>query len=284
MTNIFSGDPLALTPFMKSISFLEGMDEDHVHENVLRDFILTKLQGMAAECLPENPTLMQIKTILKEKIKPESSKIIMGRMMAVRADRTNFTDYAKKAEELAEKLKRSLIMENIPVENANNMTIDQTIELCKTNTRSPVVKAALIATPFKDAKEVVAKLIVESRNESSDTQVLAYRTNRLNPSQQRGNFRKNVRGRGQTQNSRGFYQNNNFRNANGRNWQRNDSSRSFGQNNRGNNRNANWRSNNRPSNFNGNRRGRIYYTENETAPPSGANTNSNQRVHINQAE
>lgn len=76
---------------------------------------------------------------LKKKIKPENSKVIAGRFMAIRADRSNLSDYTKRTETLAEQLNRSLILEDIPSEKANEMTIDRTIELCRSNTSSPMM-------------------------------------------------------------------------------------------------------------------------------------------------
>lgn len=269
LPKMFNGDALELTPFLKSITLLQSMDTENEHTEVLRDFILTKLQGIAIECVPNDPTVQQIKDNLAAKIKTENSKIIAGKMMAIRADKTNFTEYTKRTESLAEQFKRSLILEGIPNEKANEMTIDKTIELCRANTTSNIVKSVLSSTKFNDSKDVIAKYIIESRTESSEQQVLVYRSNRFmqNNQFQRGTYR----GRGQN-NKRSF--NNNYRNNsnNSFNNYRNNDNRNFNRNFRGNwrGKNNNQRQNSNWRNNSNNRSNRVYYTENRDAPPSGA--------------
>lgn len=168
LNTMYSGDPLGLPPFIDAITLLQQIDTTNEHSEILKGVILTKLQGTAREILPTNATIEQIKITLVNKIKPENSKVVLGRMVALKADRTNMNDYAKRAENLAEQFKRSLILENVPNEKASEMTIDQTIELCRTNTRSSIVKSVLAATKYEDAKEVVAKFIIESRTDSTE--------------------------------------------------------------------------------------------------------------------
>lgn len=100
----------------------------------MKGVIWSKLKGKAREYVPTGATIKEIKEKLNKNIKVPSSKIISGRLMALKADKRNFGDYASKAEELAEQLKRAYISEDIPNERANQMTIDQTIELCASNT------------------------------------------------------------------------------------------------------------------------------------------------------
>lgn len=111
LTSMYSGDPLALTPFLRTIELLKSLDTANEHEEVLKNYVLSKLQGTAIECLPQNPSLETIINTLKEKIKPENSKVLAGKMMAIRADKANFTEYTKRTELLAEKLMRSLVLE-----------------------------------------------------------------------------------------------------------------------------------------------------------------------------
>lgn len=177
LNSMYSGDALALTPCLKAIYLLEAMGKEKQHENILRDYILTKLQGIASECVPQNA---DIKRSLKEKTKPENSKVVSGRMMAIRADKTNFTDYTKRTEALAEQLTRSLTLEDYPNDKANEMVIDRTIELCRANTTLNIVKSVLSSTTFHDPKDVVAKFIIESRTETNEHPVMAFRANRNN--------------------------------------------------------------------------------------------------------
>lgn len=122
----YDGDPLGLSPFIDSIGLLQLMDAQKEHEEILRGVVRSKLKGTARDYVPANATIDEIKHKLKNNIKVTESKIISGRLMALKADKMNFADYANKAEALAEQLKRALICEEILNEKANQMTIEQT--------------------------------------------------------------------------------------------------------------------------------------------------------------
>lgn len=163
INSTYSGDPLGLKPLLNAIELLEQMAETDELRTILKTYLLTKLQGNALECLPSNPTAVKdITDALSKAIKPDSSKVVSGRMLALKADKSNFADYAKKTEALAESFKRSLILEGISSEKANEMTIDKTIDLCRANTNSSIVKSVLASTSFETPKDVVAKFIVEN--------------------------------------------------------------------------------------------------------------------------
>lgn len=245
----YSGDPLTLSPFLASIELLTEMAEENGPLlTLLRKFILTKLEGYASEIMPtEINTIEVIVNTLKQKIKPENSKVVEGRMMALRADRGNLQDYAKKAEELADSLRRALVMDGIPLQKAEDMTIEKTIELCRSNAQNQVVKSVLASTKFSNPKEVIAKYVVESNTSRQEAQVLALRRferrpgngfNRGNHFGQnmnragRGNFFNNNANRGQNNGQwRGNYRQNNFNRGHFRGNYRNNNDQ---QNNRGN--------------------------------------------------
>lgn len=272
----YDGEPIGLPPFIDSIVLLQTMDEQNQYTNILTRIIWSKLKGKAREYVPENSTVEEIKQILQNKIKVPSSKIVQGKFMALQADKTNLTDYATKAEELAEQLKRAYISEKIPNETANKMTIEQTIELCAKNTHSTQTKSVLEASQFDDAKEVIAQFIIQERKQTNQQQVLSMRgRNRFNRNFQGHNWR----GRNQYHNNN---HNNNYNNRNGyrgRGFNRGNNFNRNQHNNRGNgNQNANWRNNgNRQP-----RRGNVYYAENGNAPPPG--DQPAQHVRIQQAE
>lgn len=276
ISNNFSGDPLALTAFINSIKLLESMVENVEHTAMLKSFIMTKLTGSAQDAVPNDPaTVDVIINALKGAIKPENSKIVMGKMIALKADRTNFTDYAKKVETLSESLKRSLILEGYPSDKANEVTIEKTKELCRGNTTSPVVKACLDAAVFNDAKEVVSKFIIESRLESAtEAQVFSFNSNRGNRNYS-NNFNNN-RGRGRNFNRNNFQ--NNFQN-NFRNQYRQNNQNGY---NRGYQNGNNFRGRGRVfrGNYNNNQNNNVYLAENQPAPPPGA---QNQNVQMHQA-
>lgn len=288
INNVYNGEPLELIPFIRSINLLQTMDEGNQHGIVLRDFVLSKLKGIATELMPVNPTIEMIKEILQNKIKPENSKVVAGKMMAIRADRSNFAEYTKKTEELAEQFKRSLVLEGIPSDKANEMTIDKTIELCRLNTTSDIVKSVLVASKFEDAKEVVAKYIIESRTESNEKQILTFRSNRTYQNNQI-NYRGNYRGRNRSRND--FNNRNNYMNQSYNSRNNNNNRYNHNNNNRNNfnTANRNFRGNYRGRNDNNrqnigwrnnNNNQRIFYSENRQTPPSGADN----QVVINQAD
>lgn len=162
-------------------------------------------------------------------------------------------DYAKKAEELADSLKRALVLEGIPQSKANEMAIDKTVELCRSNARSDMVRGILAATKFESAAEVVAKYIVESRTETTEKQVLQFR--RQNS--------QNVRGHGFQYNRYGYQNNDNNNFGNNQNFRGNFRGRGRGRG-RGYSDNSGQRQNNQ-----------IFYAENEQAPPPGAEEQQN---------
>lgn len=285
---VFSGDPLGLQAFIDSIESLEELDEANEFTSTLKRCILMKLQGTARDCISSDPnlTIAQIKAQLKEKIKPESSLVVEGRMMALKADRTNFSEYAKRAEALAEQFQRSLILEGMPHELAQRDTIRKTVELCRSNSNMVGVKTVLSSTKFENAKAVIATFITQTRQETNEHQVLQMRqTNRGT------NSNRFIGSRGRNNNFRGNYYGNNQNNRSGNNFGRNNYQNN--QNNRGgyrgrryqnyrnnnnnnNNNNGNWRTGqNRANN-------RVYYAENESAPPPGA-PQPQPQVQLNQA-
>lgn len=225
LNTIYTGDPLGLPPFISSIKLLQSMDKESTHREILKGVLLTKLQGKAREAIQENATIEEIIANLKKYIKSDSSEVVQGKLMALRADRNSLTDFAGKAESLAEQFKRALRLENIPNENADKMTTKAITELCRANTQSTVIDTLMAGEQFATAKDAIAKYIVETRKESGKQQVLffrnynqrgrgynynqnsyAYRNNKPNYRQNTGNFR------GGNNNRRGGHANNSYRN------------------------------------------------------------------------
>lgn len=284
-TDEYSGDPLALRPFINKIELVEGMCQNEQHRTTLKNFIMANVKGIAADFLPANPeSIASIKTTLLEKIKHDNPKVVRGRMLALKADRTNLGEFTKKAEQLAESLRRSLILDEIPAKNANSMVIDDTIELCRSNTNSVLVKAGLIGYKFNSPKEVIAKFIVETRKETEEKQVFAFR--QQNSSRNSNQRSQNVRRNG-FQNQNGQQQNRNFNRNWNRNGNQNQQQNGFRGNGnyrgRGNSNNyrgrGNYQGNFQPQNYQSNRN--VYYAENDQAPPSGA---AQQNVQSHQAD
>lgn len=185
----YAGDPLTLESYLSSTEFSRLVTPPAQEETLLR-FIQTKLDANAYEAVPRNA--QNVDTIidaLRSKIEPENSKIIAGRMMALRLDKKQILDYSKQAEELSDAFRRSLVMECITQDEAIEMTIDKTIDMCRASTSSYVVKAILGATTFKGPKEVIATLTIETGKDIDERQVLAYQkyTNNYSKQSNRGN-------------------------------------------------------------------------------------------------
>lgn len=188
--------------------------------------------------------------------------------MALKADKSNLAEYSKRVEQLSDHLKRSLVLEKVPLEKATEMVIDDVVELCRSNTNSLLVKSALISSKFRSAKEVIASYVIQSRKDVEERQILSFGQNN------RGNFRQNKfgnsnkfqnreHGKGQNFSNRG--QNSNFP-SNNSNFRGNFRGKGQYNNNYGNRGNFQ----NGRGHYQNNRQNQINYAGNGNAPPSGA--------------
>lgn len=253
----FSGDPLALQSFIDSVNLLRTIVTSAALQNTLKQCILSKLEGKARECINAEPgTVDEIVNSLRTNIKTEKSQVIEGRMQALKADRVPLQDFSQKAEELAENFRRALVMEGIPSDKAREMTVEKTVQMCRASARSDLTKSVLASTTFHDAKDVVAKFVIEINEESKEKQVLAF---------QRNNKINFGTGSTQNRNNRNFNLNHQQFNQNRSNFRHNPNN-----NNRHNRRNYNnnFQNNNRyPSRFNNNNyQPHIRYLENQSVP------------------
>lgn len=160
----YDGDPLALDSFIDAIELLQTLCKQQ-NEPIMLKYIMTKLEGKAREAISATPESTEdIINDLKANIKTESSKVIEGRMLALRADKMNLTKFSERAEELAEQFRRSLCVEGFSKPKAKELSIEKTVELCRKNTKSDTVTAILASTKFSEPKEVIAKMVVEINN------------------------------------------------------------------------------------------------------------------------
>lgn len=192
----FNGNPNALEAFLDRIELAQQALEDDQIET-LRKFVLTKLEGKARDLVSANDSLNEIKSALRKNIKPDSSKVIAGRMISLKLSKIPSADYATKAEELAEALQRSLIIEGISREKANEMAIEKTIEMCR-QSASGNVRNILAAARFDNPKEVIAKLITEQTISEKEAQIFAFKRYE---NQRRTNFQNGFRRNFQGQNA-----------------------------------------------------------------------------------
>lgn len=214
----YGGDPLQLEPFINSVKLLQQIDTNKTHIELLKSFVISKLEGKALQIVPKDKSLDDILSALESKIKPDNSDVILGRMITLKISGMTPRVFSKEAELLADAFHRSLILEGATLDMANKMTVKQTVKMCKNNAKSAHVKSVLDSTTFKEPKEVISKLITVQDEQDIERQVLTF--NRQN------NFRRN----GNTNNR--FNNANNFNNNNQR-------GQGFRPNNNG------WRGNNR---------------------------------------
>ncbi|XP_037812752.1 probable serine/threonine-protein kinase nek1 [Lucilia sericata] len=221
----FDGNPLSLNSFIDKINLIEELTAPNLI-NCLISFIKSKLDGKAREVLPENITSVeQIKNTLKDRIKPDNSKVIAGRIAALHIKNNSYADFSKTVEDLADALQRSLVIEGITKEKAQEMAIEQTVSICRNNAKSDMVKAILSSTVFKEPKDVVAKLIIVESTNQKEYQVLTMghrnkssfiRNNQNNRNNGYRGHNSSYRGRNNSYSSRNnsYRQNNAYRNQN----------------------------------------------------------------------
>ena len=212
----FDRNPLCLESFLDKVALIKELTSQKLVPTLIA-FVKSKLQGKAREALPENITsLQQIVEALRSRIKPDSSKIVAGRITSLQVKDGDYQDFAKQAEDLADALERSLVIEGMTKEKAHEMAVEQTVSVCRINSKSDLVKTVLVATPFKDKKDVIAKMIVEQSTEMKKRQVLAFKSRQhFNPNSQEGRYSDSTRRnyssfnyrnqRGNYRNHRGYY-------------------------------------------------------------------------------
>lgn len=160
----FTGDPIGLDTFIDGIELLERLCEEQ-NKDLLLKFLMTRMEGRARELMKPAPaTTRDIIDRLKASIKTESSKVVEGKILALRAERTNLTKFAERAENLAEEYRRSLCNEGFSVEKAKELSVEKTIELCRKQSRSERIHTIIASTHFTEPKDVIAKMIIEISN------------------------------------------------------------------------------------------------------------------------
>ena len=129
----YGGNPLTLQSFLNKIDLIE------ITRNQIYKLLLQVLcnQNLREKCvkhyLIEWKEKNDIKIALKNGIKPENFKIIAGKIAALNVRNNDLTEFTKQAEELADFLKRSLVLEGITQNRAHEMAVEQTISVCRLN-------------------------------------------------------------------------------------------------------------------------------------------------------
>lgn len=214
----FNGDPLKLKGFINDSKLVEAVASTPETKALVITFLKSRLEAKAEESVPDDcDTVENLCKALQDKLKPDSSAIIEGKILALRMQKGNYSKFAEEAEKLGESLRRSLISEKLTKEKAEELTIRRMVELCRKTARNDVVKSVLESTKYETSKEVIATFITQSdkaKSEYKETQAnnakKSTNTNTYNKSNK--NSYKNKDGNGSNKNS--SYRANN-RNQNG---------------------------------------------------------------------
>lgn len=229
----YSGEPSGRDSFIDAIELLKELCEPQNNQTFVK-FVMTRLEGKARQLIGDTPANVDIIIErLRAGIKRESSKVIEGRILALRADKTSLLKFAEQAEKLADRLNESLCVEGFSQEKAKEITIEKTVEMCRKSAKNDTVKAVLAASAFSEPKEVIAKMIVEINNLKQDKPHTSY-THKVG-NQSRNHFGNTNRNQGQSQSG---YQNNRNSNRNGQHHNNNRQNNNNGSNGRSNFRNG----------------------------------------------
>lgn len=117
---IYSREPTGLRAFINSINLIQSIATTCTLKTVLAHFIKTKLNGKTADAVDDSMNRSnELIAALQFHIKPDSSKVIEGRLVASRLERQSIRELAKTADELADQSNR-LRMEGIRNDNRQN--------------------------------------------------------------------------------------------------------------------------------------------------------------------
>lgn len=219
ITTTYNGDSKALNRFIASIRLADRLIND---KQLLIDYIITKLEDRAADAIPADPnTVEEIIESLKEHIKPKPSAEIESSILALRMDGLSLGKFTKRAEFLANELRRSLVNEGHTDAKARESAVMKTKEMCRKQTGNSYVKSVIQSTPFTTPSEVVSALVIELENAKQDRKDAEMSKNQRKFNNNRGNSRG--RGRGGYNNYNGNHSNRHHENNhnNGHNNNRN---------------------------------------------------------------
>lgn len=159
----YSGDPLELNSFIADARMLYKLAKSDETKDFCFDYIKNRLKGRAAEAIPDDcDSLECLIKALKEKIKPDNSSIIEGRILALQLKNNDYSKFSADAEKLSEALRRTLVVEGITKAKAEELAIKKMVELCRKTTTFEIVKSVLESTKFSTPAEVLAQFITQS--------------------------------------------------------------------------------------------------------------------------
>lgn len=158
----FNGDPLKVNSFIKDAQLIHAMAENDRTRAFCLEFLKSRVEGKAEEAIPDDcDTVEKLTHAFKEKLKPDNSTVVEGKILALRLQKGDYSKFATEAEKLGEALRRSLISEDFTKAKAEEISIKRMIELCRKTARSDVVKSVLESTKYNSCKEVIATFITQ---------------------------------------------------------------------------------------------------------------------------
>lgn len=154
----FDGDPNHLQSFIDKIDLLLKFAKTSDLKGILLSFAIAKLNKTTRSKITIKPrSIDSLIDALKIAVKHESSDVLEGRLLSLRSK--TMEEFAQKAEKLADSFRQALILEEVGPAKANEMAIAKTVQLCRSRTNAPDVKAVLRSTPFKTVEHVISTLI-----------------------------------------------------------------------------------------------------------------------------
>lgn len=247
----FDGTPENLTRFIDACELLNENVGGHMSSAVT--IIKTKLIGTARSYVTNEDTIAKIVDVLKENIKPESSKLVSSKLLGLKQGNKSPNDYVKEIENLSASLKRAFLSEGVPVATAEKYSVEAVVKAVAFNSNNETVKSVLRSADFKTISDVTTKFMSATTDEATNKASVFY-------------YKRSGSHRGRKKGYRGGYQGHrggaNYGNHNDRNYD-----------NRG--QNEGYRSGNgylgygrRQNNYRGSRGNNqnVRYTENSAAP------------------
>lgn len=251
----FDGNICLLDTYVEQIEVVELVTTEEL-QSVLFKIAKAKLSGRARECISSSITTTgQLKQTLRDKLKPESSKLLKTKISSLKLDK-NFPEYSKQIEELGDALKRCLILEGTSEARAQSEVNEHVVDACRARVKTSEAKAIMGACTFENHRDVLAKFGDEKAKEKDEPSQVLYYKSRGKHFQNRGRYRGG--------------QNNHYRNNNSSNNYR-------GRNNRG--RGNNNYSNRQSNNSNDSRNVRFMSNQGQGSSSQG-NSNCPETRHL----
>lgn len=198
LPNQFDGNPDNLTSFIDSLELIK-LNAENQQDNAIA-FVKTRLTGKARDLINNENSIDAIILTLKNHLKGESSSLASSKLLHLKQNNKDATNFAKEVEILSEKLQKAYISEGVPYDVAKNYTVETTVRALSQNASSPKARLIIEAGTFSSVPEILTKLVNVTSN-PSEPNVLYLHHNRNS-----FNTRQHFRGRGfQNYNTRGQF-------------------------------------------------------------------------------